>query len=119
MVDREIRDCVTQHPEVNEYTRDDVQLLLTEIDRLRAQNSTTIEWVDVRERVPEDRRLVLAYTRRMLPIGDRAGYALTQYNRRRRGGGDFDIEAGQWFPVKVLYWAELSAPCSLPVAKGA
>lgn len=70
----------------------------------------SIEWIDVRERVPDNRRLVLVYTYRALPIGGRFGYALTKYNRSRYGGGDFDIERESWLPARVLCWADLAPP---------
>lgn len=72
----------------------------------------SIEWISVTQRVPDDRREVLAWG---IPcIAFRRGprfLGSTKFNPSRRGGG-FDMEnvRGWLPPPSVTHWAEITGP---------
>jgi hypothetical protein len=76
----------------------------------------TIEWIPVTERVPDDRRRVLAWTENCLFRSLGPWLQVTQFNPTKRGGR-FDCEVSGFVTVpKVTHWAEITAPsdCSTP-----
>lgn len=74
----------------------------------------SIAWINVKRRVPDDRRAVLAWGYAILfgincrPTG--AFLGATKFNPSRVGG-DFDIEtAGRFVLRRVTHWAEIEGP---------
>lgn len=77
-----------------------------------------MQWISVSERVPEDRRAVLAWGEGGFSIG---GYQPLQPLRKlflgstrfnpTRTGGSFDVERHQRFRICVVtHWAEIEGP---------
>ena len=77
-----------------------------------------MNWIDRRERVPDNRRAVLTWGRAAGPIGWvlREGKLLgvTRYNRAGDGNGTFDRDGADWTPgwggYIVTHWCEIEGP---------
>ena len=75
-----------------------------------------MNWIKVSERVPDNRRSVLAWGRAGIGIG---GYqssreqflGATKYNKSSNGSGQFDVEQPARFSFsRVTHWAEIEGP---------
>jgi hypothetical protein len=78
-----------------------------------------IGWIDRRQRVPDDRRIVLVCCNVFVgPYLLRRRIEVTRCNVSRGGGGVFDVErGGGWVSVwTVTHWAEIDMPPAPAVA---
>jgi hypothetical protein len=72
---------------------------------------SSIQWIDVKVRVPDNRREVLAWGRER-GLTSKAPHFLgpTRYNMTADGSGKFDIEHSRIFSIQVTHWAEIEGP---------
>lgn len=68
-----------------------------------------IEWVNVKERVPEDRREILTWGKWIIPFLTKPRFlGITKYNP---GSDEFDLEKSSWLSAcSVTHWAEITGP---------
>lgn len=71
----------------------------------------SIRWISVKQRVPEDRRKVLAWGIATVPIiGARSAFlGVTQFNPSK-AGGKFDVDSLGMFSRMTTHWAEIKGP---------
>lgn len=82
------------------------------------------DWIAVKQRVPEDRHLVLVWGESgFVPITTpwKSSFLGTTRFNPRRDGGHFDIEHRHWSSLywcRVTHWAEIVGPAGgAPMAK--
>jgi hypothetical protein len=66
-------------------------------------------WIDVKSRLPDDRRDVLVCYFAVLMPGRGSSVTISRCNISRHGYR-FDIERDFMFPYRVTYWCDLPGP---------
>jgi hypothetical protein len=81
------------------------------IGELAVTDEESIRWISVKQRVPDDRRKVLAWGIATVPIiGARSAFlGVTQFNPSKTGG-KFDVDSFGMFGHMTTHWAEIKGP---------
>ena len=77
----------------------------------------SIEWIDVRTRVPDNRRIVLVWGEDSLRWSrpNNSFLGSTRFNPSSNGG-KFDAEAwNRWRILRVTHWAEINGPVEVEI----